>query len=264
MGELIFVGLGLGGVEDMSLRALRELRSCEEVFGEFYTSRLIDSDVTTLEELIGRPIRLLDRIDVEEGEEVLEAAKEKRVAFVTAGDTMAATTHVDLRLRAIELGIATRLIHGISIFTACASALGLQPYKFGRTVTLPFQEKGFMPSSPYEHILENAKRGLHSLILLDIRESEGRYMSAMEGVSWLMEAEEKLRGGLIKDTTLIVGCARVGSATEKLVAGFAPSMKSMDLGPPLHTLVLPGKLHFMEAEALVRLAGAPSEIIDIP
>ena len=37
MAELIFVGLGLGGVEDMSLKALEELRSCDRIFGEFYT-----------------------------------------------------------------------------------------------------------------------------------------------------------------------------------------------------------------------------------
>jgi diphthine synthase len=35
----------------------------------------------------------------------------------------------------------------------------------------------------------------------------------------------------------------------------------MDLGEPLHTLVIPGRLHFMEAYALVHLAGAPERIL---
>ncbi len=260
MGELLFVGLGLGSMEDMSIRALNALKSCDAVYGEFYTSKLIDSDLAQIESFIGKRIKKLERVDVEEGGELIEAAKTKRVAFVTAGDTMAATTHVDLRLQAIELGIPTRLIHGVSIFTACASALGLQPYKFGRTITLPFQEKGYSPSSPYENILENSRRGLHSLVLLDIRESEGRYMSAAEGAQWLVDAEERLGGGLVKHDTLMIGCARVGSATERLVAAYPSQLVGQDLGPPLHTLVLPGRLHFMEAEALVRLAGAPPEI----
>jgi diphthine synthase len=34
----------------------------------------------------------------------------------------------------------------------------------------------------------------------------------------------------------------------------------MDFGPPLHTLVIPGKLHFMETEALVAFAGLPPEL----
>lgn len=261
MGELLFVGLGLGGVEDMSVRALNALRGCDLVFGEFYTSRLIEADIRELEGFIGKTIKRLDRVDVEEGEELVSAAKDKRVAFVTAGDTMAATTHVDLRLQAMELGIPTKLIHGVSIFTACASALGLQPYKFGRTITLPFQEKGYSPSSPYENILENHRRGLHSLVLLDIRESEGRYMSAAEGVRWLLDAEARIQGGLIREDTLTVGCARVGSSSERLEAGYPERLKDLDLGPPLHTLVLPGKLHFMEAEALVRIANAPPEIV---
>jgi diphthine synthase len=260
MGELLFVGLGLSSVRDMSLRALESLRKCDLIYAEFYTSKLIDSSIAELEKTIGKPIKVLDRVDVEEGEEIVDAAKQQRVAFLTAGDTMAATTHVDLRLQAMELGIPTRLIHGVSIFTACASALGLQPYKFGRTITLPFQEKGYSPSSPYENILENFKRGLHSLVLLDIRENEGRYMSAAEGAIWLTDAESRIGGGLIEEDTLMVGCARVGSSSELLVAGYPSKLRDQDLGPPLHTLVIPGKLHFMEAEALVRLAGAPPEI----
>lgn len=67
MAELIFVGLGLGGVQDMSLRAMEELKSCDMVFGEFYTSKLIDSNVKDLEKLIGKDVRLMDRVAVEEG-----------------------------------------------------------------------------------------------------------------------------------------------------------------------------------------------------
>jgi diphthine synthase len=37
-------------------------------------------------------------------------------------------------------------------------------------------------------------------------------------------------------------------------------LKDKDFGPPLHTLVIPGNLHFMEVEALVKLAGLPGEL----
>jgi len=33
-----------------------------------------------------------------------------------------------------------------------------------------------------------------------------------------------------------------------------------DFGDPPHTFVFPAKLHFMEAEALITLAGAPEQI----
>jgi diphthine synthase len=37
-------------------------------------------------------------------------------------------------------------------------------------------------------------------------------------------------------------------------------LKDKEFGPPLHTLVVPGKLHFMEIEALEKLAGLPVEL----
>jgi diphthine synthase len=204
----------------------------------------------------------MDRVAVEEGGEIIEAAKSMKVAFVSAGDTMAATTHVDIRLRAIEEHIPTRLIHGVSIFTACASSFGLQPYKFGRTITLPFQEKNFQPSSPYENILENKKRGLHSMVLLDIQDNIKRYMTAGDGVLWLLDAERRIGGGLIAPDTIICAAARVGSKSERLVAGYPEKVMKEELGGPLHTLIIPGKLHFMEARSLIKLAGAPVEIVE--
>lgn len=261
MGELIFVGLGLGGIEDMSLKALKALKGCDRVFAEFYTSKMIDSSVPDLEKTIGRRVTVLTRKEVEEGDVVVEAAKGTKVAFVTAGDPMVATTHVDIRLRAVEAGISTRLIHGASIQTACAAAFGLQPYKFGRTVTLPFLEPGYHPSSPYDNILENRDRGLHTLVLLDIKEQEGRFMTAAEGARWLLEAEKRNCKALIGDRTLICAGARIGSETERIAAGYPRDIISLDLGPPLHALVIPGKLHFLEARALVRFAGAPTEIL---
>ncbi|HIJ00415.1 MAG TPA: diphthine synthase, partial [Candidatus Methanomethylophilaceae archaeon] len=117
MGELLFVGLGLSGVDGMTVKALRELQGCDIIYGEFYTSNLLGAGKEELEEVIGKKVILLDRSEVEETEKVIEAAKERKVAFVTAGDTMAATTHIDLRIRAKEEGIATRLIHGVSVFS---------------------------------------------------------------------------------------------------------------------------------------------------
>lgn len=259
---MIFVGLGLGGVDDLSARALAALKECDQVFGEFYTSMLMDSTPEDLERVLGKRMVRLCRREVEEEQVVIEAARKGRVAFVTAGDTMAATTHVDLRIQAMEEGITTRVFYGVSIFSACASALGLQPYKFGRTVTIPFPEPGFTPLSPYDNIYENWSRGLHTLVLLDIREEEGRFMTANQAVQWLLDAERAKGMGMITPTTVICAAARVGSRTEKVVAGYPAKMLAEDMGPPLHALVIPGRLHFIEAYALVRFANAPPEIAE--
>ena len=109
--------------------------------------------------------------------------------------------------------------------------------------------------------MENKKRGLHTMILLDIRAEELRYMTAKDAIEWLLAGEEKWGEGLITDKTLLCVISHAGAEDEKVVAGYPKDLLQMDLGAPLQTLVLPGELHFMEAEALVDFAGAPEEII---
>lgn len=246
----------------MTVRALNELRSCDKVFAEFYTSDLMGAGQEELEKVVGKKVSFLDRAQVEETEEVIQAAKGSKVAFVTAGDTMAATTHVDIRIRAEEEGVLTRVIHGISIFSSCPSSLGLQPYKFGRTVTLPFREGEYLPRSPYDHLVDNKSRGLHSMVLLDIRAEEGRYMTAKEGIEWILAAEDAYGEGLVDKDSVMCIAARIGSDDERVIAGTPSELLEEDIGGPLHTIVIPGSLHFMEAFALVTFAGAPERIIE--
>jgi len=260
--ELIFVGLGLSGVDGMTVAALDALRKCDRIFGEFYTSNLIGAEVGDLEKAIGKKIEVVYRSEVEEGHAIIDSAKKCSTAFITAGDTMLATTHVDLRIQARYEGIPVRIFNGVSIFSAVPTAFGLQPYKFGRTVTIPFLERNYQPKSPYDHIMENKKRGLHTLILLDIRAEELRYMTAAEALEWLISGEEKWKEGLMDDKTLVCVISHAGAPDQKITAGYPKDLLKMDLGAPLQSLVLPGTLHFMEAEALVDFAGAPGEIIE--
>ncbi|MBQ5483234.1 MAG: diphthine synthase, partial [Candidatus Methanomethylophilus sp.] len=36
--ELIFVGLGLSGVDGMTVKAFNALKECDKIYAEFYTS----------------------------------------------------------------------------------------------------------------------------------------------------------------------------------------------------------------------------------
>lgn len=262
VSELVFVGLGLCGPDGMTVRALEALKECDKIYAEFYTSTLLGTDIGELEAKVGKKIKVLHRMQVEEGGDIIYEAKSMRIGFVTAGDTMSATTHVDLMIQAKEEGIPTRLYNGISIFSACPTALGLQPYKFGRAVTLPFMDGGYQPQSPYDNILENKERGLHTMVLLDIHADEDRYMTGAQAIEWLMEAERKWGRGLMRDDTLICVASKVGSPEQRLTAGYPSQLLDMDLGEPLTTLVIPGNLHFMESYALVYFAGAPEGIIE--
>src|SRR5437870_12841356 len=154
MGELVFVGLGLHDEKGITLRGLDEARSADVVFAELYTSSLTGATIESVERLIGKKIRTLTRADVEDGGTILKAAARQKVAFLVVGDPMAATTHVDLRLRAASANIPTQIVHGVSILTAAAGAIGLEVYKFGWTTTVPFPAAGLGPARSLVAFLE--------------------------------------------------------------------------------------------------------------
>ncbi|HEX9340253.1 MAG TPA: diphthine synthase [Thermoplasmata archaeon] len=255
MGELLFIGLGLHDEKGITLRGLEEARAADVVFAELYTSGLAGASPEAVGRLVDKPIRKVSRAEVEDGKGILEAATTRRVAFLVVGDPMAATTHVDLRLRAAKAGIRTRVVHGVSILTAAAGALGLQAYKFGRTTTVPWPSPGFAPTSPLEAILENRRAGLHTLVLLDVRE-DGTSLEPRDAIASLLRMAVDLRTEAIGPDTLACVLGRIGSPDAVALAGPLASLVAWDAGPPPHCLVVPGALHFLEKEALVVFAGA--------
>lgn len=255
-GTLTFIGLGLFDATDLTLKGLEAARSADRVYAEFYTSAMLGTTPEALARLIGKPVRVLGRAAVESGTEILEAASRERVALLVPGDPMSATTHVDLRMRAHAAGIPSRIVHGPSIVTAAAGLLGLQATKFGRATSLPFPEAGFRPTSPLDAIADNRSRGLHTLVLLDLRE-DGSSLSANEAIRYLIDVGRERGDDAFTEDTLVCVVGRAGSADPRLHAGRAADLLDRDVGPPLHCLVVPGELHFLEREALAAFAGAP-------
>ena len=234
---------------------MRCIENADLVFAEEYTSALANGSLDRLSRKTGKSIETVDRDTVEDATRILEKAENSRVVLLVPGDPMTATTHVDLRLRAAERRIPTAVIHGASALTAVPGVLGLQHYKFGRTTTLPFPQEGYSPTSPYDIIKENLSRGLHTLVLLDIDAESRRYMTANEGMHLLEDMERRLGAGVVTDSTLVCVVARAGSPDCQAAAGPISDLKSRSYGDPLHALVVPGKLHFMEEEALKAFAG---------
>ena len=246
---LYFIGLGIHDERDISLRGLEILRDCDEVYAEFYTN-VFRGDLGVLESLIKKEIRVLERRDMEEKPEegILRNAVDSKVALLVPGDPLVATTHIDLILRARKLGIKYKIIHASSIYSAVGET-GLQIYKFGKTSSLVFPEKNYFPTTPYEVLKENQGAGLHTLLLLDIKSREKRFMRVNEGINLLLRMEEIKKEKIFNADTLCIGIARLGGDS-KIKAGKAEELLKEDFGAPPHILVIPGKLHFMEEEAL--------------
>ncbi|MDS0259236.1 diphthine synthase [Haloarcula sp. S1CR25-12] len=253
---LTFVGLGLYDERSVTLAGRDAIRDADRVFAEFYTSRLVGTDLDSLESFHDTDIEVRDRAGIEQDPEpVLEAAESADVAFLTAGDTMVSTTHTDLRLRAEKRGIETRIVHGTTAQTAAGSLTGLQNYRFGKATTLPFEKAhggDGVPDSVVATIEDNRTRDLHTLVYLDIKvddphwsDSDDTYMTADRAASLLSAAFPDL---------LAVVVARAGSPDPLVVADTLENLADRTFGGPLHLLVIPGDRHMIEEEALQAIA----------
>jgi diphthine synthase len=172
-----------------------------------------------------------------------------------------ATTHTDLLIEARKSGIDVMVIHSSSILSAAPGLAGLQAYKFGKVTTIPRPEENYFPHSPYQVIASNLKMGLHTLALLDIQAHRDYYMTANQGLEYLLQVAQERGDDVLSGDSLAVVVARAGSS-EPLVRGDrTKKLIKEDFGGPLHCLIIPGKLHFLEAEALVVLGGAPEDIL---
>ena len=255
---LTFVGLGLYDERSITVEGREAVAAADRVFAEFYTSRLVGTTVDHLETTHDVDIVVRDREGVEQRPEpILEAAADGHAVFLTAGDPMVSTTHVDLRLRAQERDVDTRIVHGTSASTAAAGLTGLQNYRFGKATTLPFPGThggDDVPRSVLDTIRENRGRGLHTLVYLDIEAEREAFMTADE-------AAGLLAGPL--DDALAVAVVRAGSESPVVAADRLSALADRDFGDPLHLLVVPGELHHLEAEALRAFGGASGELTSV-
>jgi diphthine synthase len=258
--ELVFVGLGLHDEKGISLQGLEETQTADSAFMELYTSILPCFSTKRFEELVNKQVSIVSRRDLEEenGALILNAAEKGKTVFLIPGDPFTATTHVTLRIEAEKRGVNTRIVHGASVMSAVIGLSGLHNYKFGKTVTIPFPENS--SETPYSVIAQNKQLGLHTLCLLDIKADEKRFLSINEALTLLLKIEQKRREGVVTPDTVAVGIARAGSPAPTLKAGFVEELVTHDFGETPQSLIFPGDLHFMEAEALVAFAGAPERL----
>jgi len=266
---LYLVGLGLGDIKDITVKGLEIVKKCDKVYLEHYTS-ILTVGKHELETFYGREVILADRELVEQGaDQFLDESKDLEIAFLVVGDPFGATTHSDLVLRAKEKGVKVSVVHNASILSA-VGCCGLQLYNFGETVSIPFWTENWRPDSFYNKILDNIKRGQHTLCLLDIKVKEQseenmargrkiyeppRFMSTQVACQQLLEIVEKItepgsdEPGMTR-TSDVVCLARVGTDTQKIVTSSLEDAIEVDMGPPLHSLVIPGHCHFLEQDSL--------------
>lgn len=150
--------------------------------------------------------------------------------------------------------------------------------------------ENWRPKSYFEKVCDNRTRGLHTLCLLDIKVKEKsvenlikgreiyeppRFMTVAQACSQMVEilqegssqsrdedededdecsSENKIKKlvkmNIVNENTICVGLARVGRNDQTIRVDTMKNLANCDLGSPLHSLVIAGKLHPLEIDFL--------------
>jgi len=239
---LYLIGTGLRS-DDLSLRALESLKSCSKIFIDSYTSEFSSGSISDVEQSIGKKITPLERSSLE-SDYLVNLASKENIALLVIGDVFSATTHISLVLSCEEKKVKYEIIHSASIFPAVCET-GLQIYSFGRLTSIPKFSDNFKPEDFYDVFSENFKRNLHTLFLLDLK------VPVQEAVKILLEISNNRRDSLFTEKTQCIAVSKFSSDSQKII--FAPAEEIMRHDFPAPScLIVPGKLHFIELDALKR------------
>ncbi len=258
---LWLIGLGPGDLKHMTAFAMEAAISCDKRYLEGYTAILPQHQEDALKGLVGEWERAMRDI-IENPEGIIEQARNSRVAIMVVGDPMQATTHIDLKIRCDLEGIPFHVVPGISATSLAVSLSGLQSYRFGRQVTIPFPYGDYLPTSPLEMIMRNYSNGLHTLVLLDL-DPTGMGIDppvpmlpsqARDILEAMFERLEE-RGGdrewsipfsLSEWNTILL--SDIGTINQRVVSGSLSDISKIS-GGRIHCLILPTLFSGMELEA---------------
>tara|TARA_B100000446_G_scaffold119433_1_gene111559 strand:- start:387 stop:1076 length:690 start_codon:yes stop_codon:yes gene_type:complete len=125
---------------------------------------------------------------------------------------------------------------------------GLQLYKVGRVVTIMNEKKSTI--TPYTTIFKNLTQGLHSVLLLEYNQDENYFLDPNNAISNLLDVEKEQKRNVVNKDTFAIVASRIGFETQKITSGKFSNLLEVDFGEPPHSIIITGKLHFTESDAI--------------
>jgi diphthine synthase len=257
---LWFVGLGISGLEGISTNAIHVLKKADMTYFETFTNPIGKSELLKIKKLVRGKFTIAPRWMVEDGKAILLLAKKKNVVLLAYGDPYVATTHLELRTRAERENIKTRTIHGASAITSLIGECGLHHYKVGRPVTIMRELPSL--STVYYTIYENMVKGNHSLLILEYDNSSDFFLNPKDALTNLLKIESEEKRNVIDESTFAIVASRVGSKSQRIISGKISTLTQTDFGKPPHTIIIPGRLHFTEQDAIKIFSNCLDEPFD--
>ena len=245
---LSFIGLGISGISELSDNTLSVIKNAKVVYLESFTSPIPDTEKKQLENICNGEFKIAKRWLVEDGNEILDNAKKKKTVLISYGDPYIATTHLELKTRAIKDGIETKTIHSSSIVSSVIGEVGLHYYKVGKVLTIMNDPKSMI--TPYNTISNNLLSKMHSVILLEYNEDKSFFLAPQDALSLLLDVEKIQNGKIISLDTFAIVASRIGKSDQKITSGKISNLIKKEFGNPPHTIIIPGSLHFTESNAV--------------
>jgi len=257
---LWIAGLGISGIESISIETQKLLKNADIVYLEQFTSPVTKLESNKIRKLVKGEFKIAKRWMVEDGKEILKNSKKKNVVLLTYGDPYIATTHIELRTRAIQEKIKTKTIHAASSITALVGECGLQYYKIGRIVTVMKDPKTL--TTPYYVMYSNALAGNHTVLLLEYNQDEGFFLEPVNALLDLLSTEKEQKRKIMSPSTFVIIASRIGFKNQAITAGKISNLIKKNFGKPPHTIIIPGQLHFTESDALKVFVNCVDEPFD--
>ena len=245
---LWFVGLGISGTQSIPIEVVKILQKADFVYLESFTSPIYKQQEEEIKNMVNGSFKIAKRWLVEDGQEILKASKSSTVILLSYGDPYIATTHIELRTRAKLEKIETNTIHSASVITSMIGEAGLQFYKVGRIVTIMNEKKSII--TPYTAIFKNLIQRLHSVILLEYNQDENYFLDPKDAISSILDVEKEQKRNVVNKNTFAIVASRIGFKTQKITSGKFSNLLKVNFGEPPHSIIITGKLHFTESDAI--------------
>jgi len=117
-------------------------------------------------------------------------------------------------------------------------------------------------SSVYYTLYDNLVTGNHTIIILEFNNDTKFFLNPKDAFSSLLLAESGQKRNVVDNSTFAIVASRIGAKNQKIIAGKISSLENMDFGKPPHTIIIPGRMHFTESDALKVLAKCLDEPFD--
>ena len=253
---LHLIGAGLRGISSITLEENDILEKCRKIYIDAYTSIFPENFISDLSGRFRGEIIPLEREELESMDFIMN--EEHDFAIIVSGDPFGSTTHMSIARECKHKNIDLKIYENASIISIIWGRTGLSAYRSGSVVSIPDFGNEYLPSSPYEKIFQNISMGLHTILLVDLKEGMNTDSRRLKEVLILIRERYSLEDIMGR---IAFSIERAGWRDEAVHIGLLGNILEKNLSSP-YCLVLPGKLDFNEKENILSLFPDSHQYLD--